>query len=1118
MMKNKNLEGLKNSFKATGFFLLAITACTKEVPYKSLPVDEKVQIYDKALIDTESEYLYSSSQQMSSMSSQDAFPFYSSDNKRVKIRLTENFMQILEVERDLRFASNNNNDKLTLEIPVKHTEFQCAKDNFGDCTNKEEVAADIPWQLRKNLKIEAQKITSGQLELLPLMDFWSQAEGCYSEKSSELIYSKVEPDAINFQIKKTYLTNINCLNTLDKISDATVSAVYHYSLVKVKSVLSSDYKVISYPISSKDENTFGFFTTSRLNRDVDLNPTDQSRIQIMNRWNPNRKEINYFLSDEFAKPENKSIRDLTFKTVENLNAGLDSAGVNFRIKLQQGQNKIPGDIRNSMIVLVEDPVASSVIGYGPQTEDPITGEIISARTVMFLGTIKTFIKQTYNDIIDAKKAQVLSKNEDKVLDSKLLSLSDDLKMKSLSKVNTGKTFGINSKISEINNLKKSSEVKKDSVVLAKTDIPSSKFNLVSIKNDLKSYTRNKNQEYSGQDLKSKFKYLQEVKNCAFRAQADGLSAQISQKLIDQFPTDAKPWAQLSDKEKQNVIDIILPEVWIPTLIHELGHNLGLRHNFQGSEDKENFYSNEELVALNIDHKIPFSSVMEYGDDLKALPVLGKYDIAALRFGYNRQIEVLAKDGSASFVQIPETIEKLELSKDQKIKDYGYCTDENVGINAGCRRFDLGTTYTEITQNMINEYEKLYTTRNFRNGREDMSYFGDFSYAARIGRVFEDLRTMLQVKERIKYRFGIPEGHPIWQEIDFLKDLNTASVLAGQQLARVIATPDLTCAISMKSNPSQIVAVFNIKQVDPDALSCFNADLSNGDLSQFAPVTQVVAETGKLFNSKKDPNSRNNFADQIDVRGYWIDKVQALNALLKRQTPLYKYSRPVFTFDKYNDSFLNQSEVGQPVVDMLLTIMQNNIVDQIPFRLPNGAVAELEISYDLAESQIIEKHMSPRIADILGINADKPTHLQEQISKVLAAEAKDNTGANPEDAKLKSVVSVFKFNSLTTIPNIKDSLRVNLGENSVYVSTAENVLAKDMMMNLTISQRIEAVSSEKLQEIIDAKKQNNQPAKDISPEEKAVWKLDLQVLLDYQNEIIKASTYYENMIQVLPQAN
>jgi Met-zincin len=1129
---------LKVNLILCGALLLALASCTKEVPFEATNPDKKVQNYSKSMISEDDEYLFSSSQQSSSMSSVDAFPYFAGDNKRVKVKITEKTLQIIETERDQRYASNPHNNKLVLEIPIEHTQFECAKDKFGECTNVEADNDKVAWNLKPNMTLKFENLKSGQLEFLPIIENQSFGDNNYTELSASLISSSVEKDAINFKIRRTFKADLNSVGDVESLTEATtasaISADYQFSLVKVSSVLSKDYKKISYPIGSKDEQSFGFFSTAKTKLDVDGNTSDKTKIQIMNRWNPNREEITYYLSDEFSKPENKMVNDLTVKTVKNLNEGLQEAGVKFRINLKQPEGKNPGDIRNSMIVLVEDPVASSVIGYGPQTEDPVTGEIISARTIMFLGTIKAFVKHTYDDIIQAKREAVIAaKSQPASADKKAvprLTLASNLEAKMNRKIQTGKTFGVNLAIDRSNKAKADASAK-----LAASKLEASKkgqttgsdnltnssssVKIAKIKNDLKVYSQRKNDLYSGstdvkQDLKKKFKFLNEVKNCAFHSNAaDGLSTGISKKLMDQFADDAKPWTELSDSEKQAVIDIILPEVWIPTLIHEMGHNLGLRHNFQGSEDKDNFYSSDELAARNIDHVIPFSSVMEYGDDLKALTVLGKYDIAALRFGYNREVDVVDKAGVTSTVKLASTLNDLKLAEETELKPYGFCTDEHTGTNAGCKRFDLGTSYTAIVQNMINDYENAYAKRNFRNGRASMSLWDDFAYANRIGMIFEDLRIMLEVKERIKYRYQLPEGAPEWEQIEFLKDLNDASTLAGQHLAKVIATPDVLCAVSERANPNQIIAIVPMKELSPDAMSCAQVQLN--------PKYMVIAQAGKMFNSMKDPESTNSYADQIDIRGYWIDKVQATNALLKRQTPLYKYDRPTPTFDKNNDSFLNQPGVGEPVLGLIEAIMQDNVVDNVEFTIIDGSKASLQIPYELSKSQVIDKHMFAPVARILGIDQNAPTKLQKVLSSVLAAEAKDLTGANASDEALKANISVYKYSLLSSVKDLPGSLKLQLGQD-LFIANPDNTIAFNMMDNLTVAKTIEAIKledgsldQEKVVAILQAKMQNVQPAADITPEEQAVWNLSSDKIEAYLNNVIKASSYYTDMIRELP---
>lgn len=254
-----------------------------------------------------------------------------------------------------------------------------------------------------------------------------------------------------------------------------------------------------------------------------------------------------------------------------------------------------------MIVLVEDPVATSVIGYGPQTEDPVTGEIISASTVMFLGTIKKFVKHTYDEIIREKREQAQS-----IKTVSTLKLSDTL-------TNQVQALKKNSKVFDAMALKQPHAIGASKPSIARNS--ASSIVLTSKVSQLKKYLKNyvavKNLQFSAGDtaatkLKAKMQYLHHAKNCAFAPSLEGVSGKVSKDLLSQFPADAKPWDQLSNTEKNAAIALILPQIWIPTLIHELGHNLGLRHNFAASEDKKNFLSEDELVQEQVDHLIPLS--------------------------------------------------------------------------------------------------------------------------------------------------------------------------------------------------------------------------------------------------------------------------------------------------------------------------------------------------------------------------------------------------------------------------------------------------------------------------------------------------------------------------------
>src|SRR5690606_6857473 len=121
----------------------------------------------------------------------------------------------------------------------------------------------------------------------------------------------------------------------------------------------------------------------------------QEQEVLLNRWNPNQKngELVYYLSKSYNKPENKHILDATYKAMNIMNMGLARANAPFKLKFVQQKNNAkeisPGDLRYNTLVLIDDPLANGLLGYGPSVSNPITGEIVQAHVNMYGGVLKS---------------------------------------------------------------------------------------------------------------------------------------------------------------------------------------------------------------------------------------------------------------------------------------------------------------------------------------------------------------------------------------------------------------------------------------------------------------------------------------------------------------------------------------------------------------------------------------------------------------------------------------------------------------------------------------------------------------------------------------------------------
>jgi hypothetical protein len=145
-----------------------------------------------------------------------------------------------------------------------------------------------------------------------------------------------------------------------------------------------------------------------------------------------------------------------------------------------------------------------------------------------------------------------------------------------------------------------------------------------------------------------------------------------------------------------------------TMLHEMGHTFGLRHNFEGSADQRHYhpeYRNimQKLAAGDTSVKpddlepYAYSSIMDYGGDFYSQAGgLGPYDKAAIRYAYNRGIN----KESDPVVQAR----------------FAFCTDHEVNESITCRRFDKGSNVSMITQSLIDRFERNWLLSHTRRGR------------------------------------------------------------------------------------------------------------------------------------------------------------------------------------------------------------------------------------------------------------------------------------------------------------------------------------------------------------------------------------------------------------------
>jgi hypothetical protein len=1099
---------------------LGMAGCTQERPYEEV---YKEEVLSRALVDTTADYIYVPSDLAIGRSVGATRPNWQGSEKLVRLAWEKDALRVIEQERDPRFAGNPTNGKPVLSIPVSYVDYRCAENDVKECSNREEENNEIPWTRKRFFKIGSTPATE-EVNVLPI-DIENLFGSCYSLLGSRMVSAQLEADGLNIEVEKTYRSSVDCASSLESLSELSFTVRQFYSMIRVDRLASQGYQPVKYPRT--DENAFGFFTTEWKDASGDNSNEVKGERVLMNRWNPGRGELVYYLNEPFKRPEYARIRAATQESVDAVNAALASAGAGLRIRLQDAEGRKVGDLRHNMIALVEDPQATGVIGYGPSVANPLTGEIVNARVVMYLGTMKKFVRWTYEELRQAKLAE-------QAQPAPASSASPAVSAEIPGGVRTVRAGTLPGKAAEGSAelfqkaLSRISPQKLRSAVEGARDARKHVVDLSAPRDRLATLS----------------------KYCAWPAEYVNFSGAVRSVMASAGQgigalsgllklKELKPWDSLSDAEQLEVIDALLPYVWVPTLVHEIGHNLGLRHNFAGSEDKENFYAPGELQAKAGEPAVetPFSSTMDYPHtDLNMLRVMGKYDVAALRFAYRREVE----KAGGGWVKVDTTLADLAKAGGPAIKDYGYCTDEHVDVNPNCKRFDEGTDLEEIARKLARSYEESHARRNFRNQRASFSLRGDPAYAAGVDGQFMQLRVFFERYESLSEALGWDAD--TWAGLDpflaangdklspgakrtltFLSKLNHGVKIAEEALLKTLAEPDLLCQLRTAALPGQVVKV-PLATLSKEAVSCWDADalaqartlLSDQGIE--APDLAAVAQGGRLFQSRKDPGSDNPYVDQIDVRGVWLDKLLAAKHLSAR-------AYGMANFDRLTGNFLD-SRVG--VADRVKEILDGALLDSLTAEVTYKDAAGLPVETAVEQFALLPAHFLPaplpgvaqELKRIIAIPEANSAFAREALNTVRAGMGQDLLASTATREFLQHYAAFRSFPdgqgfTTETVETIDVGLRR-------YFVPKGGSLGSQLVGKIRELDLFAKVKRPKLLELLEEAKghkpEGDGPGASAAPpqsdDEKSIVKLGAEKIEAFLNGDYKSREHYVTMLDVL----
>ncbi|MDQ3232595.1 MAG: zinc-dependent metalloprotease, partial [Pseudobdellovibrionaceae bacterium] len=518
------------------------------------------------------------------------------------------------------------------------------------------------------------------------------------------------------------------------IYESSSGNTYKYSLAK------SNRKIEGQTLFSDDAKMFHIFTQRRtvIHGALQSQDPDIDRLIYASRFFPENNEIVYHLSKN--SPSDPEFVDATKAAVQAWDDAFQAAGTGIRVRLDDERVEL-GDVRYNTIVLYGYEIDSGrLLGFGPSVQDTRTGETFSAATHIYLRSyreglitsIRNFVRNELGLYQDKKLEEIPSfaSTDGFVLSGGLVNtltpdlgpvsrLADYVDLSGMFAAEVGvdnkaKVLGSRTLLDAIDDYKETqaaAKAKKEKQSLFTANGPKCDYgNVASVANSwekIKRVCASGNTKFSD--------YLARLK-AEHTADASVLNV---------------------DGEEEAILECAQPlmrDLLTSTLIHEVGHNLGLGHNFSGSSDvPANQAKNEDGTLA-----YPASTVMDYPDrDFDLFSKAGPYDVAAIRYLYGRKVET--KDGQ--FIEVPRNMSMFKAAEKQgkKLKTYKMCTDYEVDGDTNlptydpmCSRWDVGATPDKYVKWAISQVHAdliqngyRYNNKGFSGAVRSLTYLEHF---------------------------------------------------------------------------------------------------------------------------------------------------------------------------------------------------------------------------------------------------------------------------------------------------------------------------------------------------------------------------------------------------------
>lgn len=596
--------------------------------------------------------------------------------------------------------------------------------------------------------------------------------------------------------------------------------------------------------------------------------------------------------------------------------------------IHRGQR--PGDLRYNLLAWVDHANMAGLLGYGPATVDPLTGEILQASAFIYGAGVDGYA-QDGTDVValsqDPSRLQEFMEGEDVRRQVQLRrSLDEEARSRTEAFVHRHTAT------------ERTQSLRGRGLRALKRDKAETRARLQALRGtplEERLMTEPIRRAFGGEDMASPADWAMggRARRERFRRQRLASRNIMHSRFFD--GSVAAIAGELEGLPEEEIYQTIRRRVFKAVAEHEMGHNFGLRHNFEGSTDALNYGSvywglrgengraleprtEAQLEGGISEHQ--YSSIMDYGSRFMSdIHGLGLYDQAAIAFGYGglvSRFEAAPDEPLLAYYVLESALRRFRHYTElpsvfggtagmhrrrwvpyHRIIDqmagrspwelwevpFRFCSDEYEGSTSSCAVFDEGADAYEIARSARDLYVEYAPLMSWQRDRRNFSEWG---YMNRIwGRTFQPLLSQYQnwVYESFYDEEEWSSLRPEAQELR-LQDQSwdqadggglpgaAASRLLLETLAEALTIPEPGSYTLDEDENLMVLYAYDADPICPD-------DEVRDDCSELNIPWGLARTTDSLW----DGASGYTFYDRLKMVGSFYDKLLALEMAASSDT-------------------------------------------------------------------------------------------------------------------------------------------------------------------------------------------------------------------------------------------